>query len=80
MTVFSRRLTRGKLLEFFAGQRRCAVALEACGGAHHRARGLDKGSPCAADPVKPFVKRHKNDAIDAEGICAAQRPDMRFVR
>ena len=30
--------------------------------------------------VKPFVKRHKNDAIDAEAICeAAQRPNMRFV-
>ncbi|TFI56430.1 IS110 family transposase, partial [Sphingomonas parva] len=32
--VFSRKLTRGKLLDFFAGQPRCIVALEACGGAH----------------------------------------------
>jgi transposase len=30
--------------------------------------------------VKPFVKRQKNDANDAEAICeAAQRPSMRFV-
>ncbi len=36
--VFSRKLTRGKLLEFFAGQPVCTVALEACGGAHHWAR------------------------------------------
>ena len=30
--------------------------------------------------VKPSVKRHRNDAVDAEAICeAAQRPTMRFV-
>lgn len=38
--VFSRKLTRGKLLDFFASQPRCTVALEACGGAHHWAREL----------------------------------------
>lgn len=38
--VFSRRITRGKLLDFFSGQPRCLVALEACGGAHHWAREL----------------------------------------
>ena len=38
--VFSRRITRGKLLEFFAGVPKCLVALEACGGAHHWAREL----------------------------------------
>ena len=37
--VFSRRIARGKVLEFFAEQPRCLVALEACGGAHHWARG-----------------------------------------
>ena len=35
--VFSRKLTRAKLLDFFAGHMACVVALEACGGAHHRA-------------------------------------------
>ncbi|GFE77154.1 hypothetical protein NTCA1_48030 [Novosphingobium sp. TCA1] len=82
--VFSRRLTRGKLLEFFAGQPACVVALEACGGAHHWARQLQTmGHDVRLIPpsyVKPFVKRIKNDAIDAEAIAeAAQRPGMRFV-
>ena len=83
-TVFSRRLTRGKLLDFFARHPRCVVALEACGGAHHWARELRvMGHEVRLIPpayVKPFVKRHKNDAVDAEAICeAAQRPNMRFV-
>jgi transposase len=82
--VFSRRLTRGKLLDFFAAHPRCRVALEACGGAHHWARELRAmGHDVRLIPpayVKPYVKRHKNDAIDAEAICeAAQRPGMRFV-
>jgi transposase len=82
--VFSRRLVRGKVLEFFASQRRCLVALEACGGSHHWARELAVlGHEVRLIPpayVKPFVKRHKNDAADAEAICeAAVRPSMRFV-
>lgn len=82
--VFSRKLTRGKLLHFFVSQPRCTVALEACGGAHHWARELQAmGHEIRLIPpayVKPFVKRHKNDAVDAEAICeAAQRPTMRFV-
>jgi transposase len=82
--VFSRKLTRGKLLDFFAGQPACMVALEACGGAHHWARELQAmGHEVRLIPpayVKPFVKRNKNDAIDAEAICeAAQRPGIRFV-
>jgi len=40
VALFSRRLVRGKVLEFFARQPRCVVALEACGGAHHWARQL----------------------------------------
>ncbi|WP_036530986.1 IS110 family transposase, partial [Novosphingobium resinovorum] len=82
--LFSRKISRTKLLEFFAKQPRCTVALEACGGAHHWGReftGL--GHDVKLIPpayVKPFVKRHKNDAVDAEAICeAAQRPNMRFV-
>lgn len=82
--LFSRRLTRGKLLDFFAGQPACTVALEACGGAHHWARQLQgMGHDVRLIPpayVKPFVKRNKNDAIDAEAICeAAQRPSMRYA-
>lgn len=82
--VFSRRLTRAKLLEFFAAQPRCIVALEACGGAHHWAREIASlGHEVKLIPpayVKPFVKRNKNDAVDAEAICeAAQRPSMRYA-
>lgn len=82
--VFSRKIGRGKLLEFFAKQSRCLVALEACGGAHHWARELIRlGHEVRLIPpayVKPFVKRQKNDAADAEAICeAAQRPNMRYV-
>lgn len=82
--VFSRKLSRGKLLDFFAAQPSCLVAMEACGGAHHWARELTQlGHEVRLIPpayVKPFVKRHKNDAVDAEAICeAAQRPGMRFV-
>jgi transposase len=82
--VFRKRLTRAKLLEFFAGQPPCIVAMEACAGAHHWARELGKlGHTARLIPpayVKPFVKRQKNDTADAEAICeAAQRPSMRFV-
>lgn len=82
--LFSRRITRAKLLEFFAAQPRCLVAMEACSGAYHWARELTQmGHQVRLIPpayVKPFVKRQKNDAADAEAICeAAQRPNMRFV-
>ena len=82
--LFSKRITRAKVLEFFAGQPRCLVAMEACGGAHHWARELAQmGHQVRLIPpayVKPFVKRQKNDAADAEAICeAARRPNMRFV-
>jgi len=82
--LFSQRLTRAKVLEFFAKQPRCLVALEACGSSHHWARELAAlGHEVRLIPpayVKPFVKRQKNDAADAEAICeAARRPNMRFV-
>ncbi len=82
--VFRKRLVRAKVLEFFAARPPCVVALEACGGAHYWAREINKlGHTARLIPpayVKPFVKRQKNDAADAEAICeAAQRPGMRFV-
>lgn len=82
--VFSKRISRSGLLAFFGRQPRCVVALEACAGAHHWGRELQRlGHDVRLIPpayVKPFVKRQKNDATDAEAICeAAQRPSMRFV-
>jgi transposase len=71
-------------LEFFAGKPPCVVAMEACSSAHHWGRALaELGHTVRLIPpayVKPFVKRQKNDAADAEAIYeAAQRPTMRFV-
>lgn len=82
--LFSHRLTRAKVLPFFAAQPRCLVAMEACGSSHHWAREIARlGHEVKLIPpvyVKPFVKRQKNDAADAEAICeAATRPSMRFV-
>jgi transposase len=82
--VFRKKLTRGRLLRFFADQPPCLVAMEACGGAHHWGRELAEfGHDVRLIPpayVKPYVKRQKNDEADAEAICeAAQRPTMRFV-
>ena len=82
--VFSRRITRQKLLQFFGSQPRCTIAMEACAGAHHWGREFERMGHqvrlIAPSYVKPFVKRQKNDAADAEAICeAAQRPTMRFV-
>ena len=82
--VLRRKLRRGQVLEFLAGLPRCTVAMEACGGAHYWGREIGKlGHEVRLIPpayVKPFVRRQKNDAADAEAICeAAQRPNMRFV-
>lgn len=82
--LFSKKITRSKLLCFFASQPPCLVAMEACGGAHHWGRELSRlGHEVRLIPpayVKPFVKRQKSDALDAEAISeAAQRPGMRFV-
>src|SRR6187399_2956743 len=82
--VFRKTLSRGRLLAFFAAQPPCVVAMEACAGAHHWGRELARQGHTvrliAPAYVKPFVKRQKNDAADAEAICeAVQRPTMRFV-
>jgi transposase len=82
--VFRKKLRRDKLLEFFAGQPRCVVAMEACASAHYWAREIGalghETRLIAPAYVKPFVKRQKNDMADAEAICeAVTRPTMRFV-
>jgi len=81
---FRKKLSRSRLLAFFAKQPRCIVAMEACATAHEWGRAIGElGHEVRLIPpiyVKPFVKRQKNDATDAEAITeAAARPTMRFV-
>jgi transposase len=82
--VVRRQLRREQVLKFFAKQPPTLIGIEACGSAHHWARELAKlGHEVKLMPpayVKPYVKRGKNDARDAEAICeAVSRPSMRFV-
>ena len=77
-------LRRSQVLPFFAKLPPCRVGIEACGTSHHWARELMKlGHDVRLMPpayVKPYVKRGKTDANDAEAICeAVTRPTMRFV-
>ena len=69
---------------FFQKLPPCLVGIEACASSHHWSRELQAlGHTVRLMPpayVKPYVKRHKNDATDAEAICeAVTRPNMRFV-
>ena len=82
--VARRQLRRSQVLGFFERLGPCLVGMEACSGAHHWARELmGLGHEVRLMPpayVKPYVKRGKTDAIDAEAICeAVTRPTMRFV-
>jgi transposase len=82
--VLRRKLKRREVLSFFAGLSPTIVGMEACGGAHYWARELARLGHevrlIAPQYVKPYVKRGKNDAADAEAICEAMsRPTMRFV-
>jgi transposase len=82
--VVQRRLRRRQVLSFFERQSPCLVGMEACATAHHWAREIKAlGHEVRLMPpryVKPYVKRNKNDAADAEAICeAVTRPTMRFV-
>src|SRR5579872_1544362 len=82
--VLRRQLKRRYVLAFFQKLPSCLVGIEACASSHHWSRELQTlGHTVRLMPpayVKPYVKRHKNDAIDAEAICeAVTRPNMRFV-
>ena len=82
--VLRRKLQRAEVLVFFAKLPPCLVGVEACGTAHHWAREIralgHEVRLMPASYVKPYVKRGKTDAADAEAICeAVTRPTMRFV-
>jgi transposase len=82
--VLRRKLRRAAVLDFFAALPSALVGMEACGGAHYWARELTRlGHTARLMPpayVKPYVKRGKTDAADAEAICeAVMRPTMRFI-
>jgi transposase len=79
-----KRVSRSKMLEFFADLAPCLIGIEACPTAHHWGRELQElGHTVKLMPpsyVKAYLKRSKNDANDAEAICeAVTRPSMRFV-
>src|SRR6266700_4236654 len=82
--VLRRQVRRSEMTKFFAKLAPTRIGLEACGASHHWARML-RGLGHAvvlmpAQYIKPYVKRGKNDALDAAAICEAMsRPGMRFV-
>lgn len=81
---FRKKLTRQQFTAFMAKQAPCMVIFEACGGAHYWARAMEalghEVKLIAPQYVRPFVKRQKNDAADAEAIAiAARQAEMRFV-
>ena len=82
--MLRRRLKQREILEFCAGLPSCLIGMEACAGAHFWARELIAlGHDVRLMPpsyVKPYVKRGKTNAANAEAICeAVTRPSMRFV-
>ena len=82
--VVRRQIRRTQVLLFFSRLRPCLIGMEACAGAHHWGRELTRlGHEVRLIPpsyVKPFVRRGKTDAADAEAICTAViQPTMRFV-
>jgi len=81
---FRKKLTRQQFTAFMARQAPCLIIFEACGGAHYWAREMEAPGHevklIAPQYVRPFVKRQKNDAADAEAIViAARQAEMRFV-
>ena len=82
--ILRKKLRRKDMMTFFEKLAPTVIAIEACGASHHWARLLQSfGHTVQLIPpqlVKPYVKRSKNDAADAEALCEAMsRPTMRFV-
>ena len=82
--VLRKKLRRKEMIAFFEKLAPTVIGIEACGASHHWARLLQSFGHSvkliAPQLVKPYIKRGKNDAADAEALCEAMsRPTMRFV-
>lgn len=81
--LFRKKLSRTQFQRFMAQQEPCVVAMEACGGANYWARELQRlgHSVKLISPryVKPFIKRHKNDAVDAEARARSLPSQNRII-
>src|ERR1700694_3001490 len=85
VVVLRKKLRRKEMVAYFEKLAPTVIAIEACGASHHWARLLQSFEHSvkliAPQLVKPYIKRGKNDAADAEALCEAMsRPTMRFVR
>lgn len=84
VVVVRRQFRRAEMIRYFERLAPVLVAIESCGSSHHWARLLKSfGHEVKLIPpqyVKPYVKRGKNDATDAEALCeTVTRPSMRFT-
>jgi transposase len=82
--IVRRQFRRAEMIRYFERLPPVLIAIESCGSSHYWARLLQSfGHEVKLIPpqyVKPYVKRGKNDATDAEALCeAVTRPSMRFV-
>jgi transposase len=82
--LLKKKFTQKQLIAFTANMQTCLIGMESCSGSHFLGRALrEQGHDVKLIPaqfVKPFVKSHKNDFIDAEAIAeAVERENMRFV-
>jgi transposase len=82
--IINRQLKRAKVMDYFVNRPACLIAIEACGGAHHWARELEKLGHSVhllhAKIVRPFVSGNKTDATDARAIwLAVQQPGIKRV-
>jgi transposase len=82
--LVKKKFTQKQLMAFTANLQTCLIGMESCSGSHFLGRALrEQGHEVKLIPaqfVKPFVKSHKNDFVDAEAIAeAVERENMRFV-
>ncbi|MGO7564940.1 IS110 family transposase, partial [Rhizobium johnstonii] len=74
--ILRKKMRRKEMVDFFTTCPPTAIAIEACAASHHWARLLTgfghEVKLIAPQLAKPYVKRGKNDAADAEALCEEQ--------